>query len=73
MRTLWKAVPPLCITLFETLWTKQPDAGCATRSDAEDGDEEQLNGVVRMLSEKDLQKRPFPLFSKALADQGPNT
>jgi hypothetical protein len=41
--------------------------------DAEDGDEEQLDGVVRMLGEKDLQKRPFPLFRKAPADQAPNT
>jgi hypothetical protein len=38
----------------------------------EDGDEKQLDGVVRMLGEKDLQKRPFPLFGKAPADQAPD-
>jgi hypothetical protein len=36
---------------------------------AEEGDEEHLQGVLRMLGEKDLRKRPFPLFCKAPADQ----
>ena len=39
---------------------------------AEDGGEEHLAGVVRMLGEKDLQKRPFPSFAAAPADQAPN-
>jgi hypothetical protein len=39
---------------------------------AEDGGEEHLAGVLRMLGEKDLRKRPFPLFGKAPADQAPD-
>jgi hypothetical protein len=39
---------------------------------AEDGGEEHLAGVLRMLGEKDLRQRPFPLFDKAPADQAPN-
>jgi len=35
---------------------------------AEDGDEEQLQGVLRMLVEKDLRKRPFPRLSTAPLD-----
>ena len=39
---------------------------------AEDGGEEHLAGVLRMLGERDVRKSPFPLFGKAPADQGPN-
>jgi hypothetical protein len=40
--------------------------------EAEDGGEEQLAGVLRMLGEKDLRQLPLPLFGKAPADQAPN-
>ena len=40
---------------------------------AEDGGEQHLAGVLRMFGEKDLRKRPFPLFGNAPADQAPNT
>jgi hypothetical protein len=40
---------------------------------AEDGDEEQLQGVVRMLGEKDLRWRPFPSLRNAPVDQAPNS
>jgi hypothetical protein len=39
---------------------------------AEDGGEEHLAGVLRMLGERDLRKRAFPLFARAPADQAPN-
>jgi hypothetical protein len=39
---------------------------------AEDGDEEQLEGVLRMLGEKDPGRDQLPLFGKAPADQAPN-
>jgi hypothetical protein len=38
---------------------------------AEDGDEEQLDGVMRMLGEKTNDKDQLPLFGKARADRRP--
>jgi hypothetical protein len=38
---------------------------------AEDGDEEQLDGVLRMLGEKTLGMNQLPLFGKAPAGEGP--
>jgi len=40
---------------------------------ADDGDEKQLEGVLRMLGEKDPGKHQLPLFGKASADQTPNS
>jgi hypothetical protein len=39
---------------------------------SEDGDEEQLQGVLRMLGEKDLRQRPLPRLGKAPDEQAPN-
>jgi hypothetical protein len=39
---------------------------------ADDGDEKQLEGVLRMLGEKDPGKDQLPLFGKPSASQGPN-
>jgi hypothetical protein len=39
---------------------------------SEDGDEEQLQGVLRMLGERDLRQGPFPVFDKASDEQAPN-
>jgi hypothetical protein len=38
---------------------------------AEDGDEKQLDGVLRMLGEKTLGKNQLPLFGRASAGQAP--
>jgi hypothetical protein len=38
---------------------------------AEDGDEEQLDGVIRMLGEKTHAEDRLPLFGKARADRRP--
>jgi hypothetical protein len=40
---------------------------------ADDGDEEQLEGVLRMLGEKDPGKDQLPLFGKPSAGQAPNS
>ena len=40
---------------------------------AEEGDEEQLDGVLRMLGEKGLGKTQLALFGKASAGQGPKS
>ena len=38
---------------------------------AEDGNEEQLNGVIRMLGEKTHAEDRLPLFSEARAERRP--
>jgi len=40
---------------------------------ADDGDEKQLEGVLRMLGEKDPGKHQLPLFGKASAGQTQNS